>query len=46
MRMESANTKVDWAVDGVLSDEVLEALKDAADTSCVLCELDDLGEED
>ncbi len=32
--------------DTILSDEVLEALKEAADTSCVLCELDDLGDED
>jgi hypothetical protein len=32
--------------DTILSDEVLETLKQVADTSCVLCDLDDLGEEE
>jgi hypothetical protein len=43
---ESANTQAELSNDGILSDEVLEALKKAADSSCLLCELEDLGEED
>ena len=39
-------TETNWTDDSILTDEVLDALKDAADTRCVLCELDDLGEED
>jgi hypothetical protein len=40
-------THVDqWIDDALLSDEVLANLKEAADTNCVLCELDDLGEEE
>jgi hypothetical protein len=34
------------AEDTILSDETLDFLKQTADTSCVLCELDDLGEDE
>ena len=37
---------VEWPDDLLLSDEALENLKEAADTSCILCELEDLDEEE
>ena len=46
MISESATKQGDWSNEGILSDDVLEALKKAADSSCLLCELEDLGEED
>lgn len=38
--------EIDGADYGILSDRTLELLREAADTGCILCELDDLGEED
>lgn len=35
----------DWPEDTMITDEVLENLKETADTGCILCELDGLDEE-